>query len=173
VLARLRAYDNSHLDSKTYPVAMPTFLHTRIRVGDLDRTIAWYRELDFECVRRIPKSPQGNLLAFLQIPGSAHLLELCYQPGYQLVVPEDLMHTALAIPTSSRSATKLEKKGWKIWPTIAADLSLWPADGFCDGSGRLRGSNCWSRLRSVPTCSGPFASRKTTPGGLGMCPGVT
>jgi lactoylglutathione lyase len=95
---------------------MPTFLHTRIRVGDLDRTIAWYRELDFECVRRIPKSPQGNLLAFLQIPGSAHLLELCYQPGYQLVVPEDLMHTAVGYPDLIAKCDELEKKGWKIWP---------------------------------------------------------
>lgn len=98
------------------PITMPVFLHTRIRVGDLDRTIAWYRELGFECVRRIPKSPQGNLLAFLQIPGSAHVLELCHQPGYKLIVPEDLMHTAVGYPDLIAKCDELDKKGWKIWP---------------------------------------------------------
>jgi lactoylglutathione lyase len=95
---------------------MPAFLHTRIRVGDLERTIAWYKGLGFECVRRIPKSPQGNQLAFLQIPGSDHLLELCYQPGYQLVVPEDLMHTAVGYPDLIAKCDELEKQGYQIWP---------------------------------------------------------
>lgn len=95
---------------------MPVFLHTRIRVGDLDRTIAWYRELGFECVRRVPKSPQGNVLAFLEIPGSAHVLELCYQAGYRLVVPEDLMHTAVGYPDLMAKCDELERKGYAIWP---------------------------------------------------------
>ena len=97
-------------------ITMPAFLHTRIRVGDLDRTIAWYGELGFACTRRIAKSPQGNQLAFLQIPGSAHALELCYQPGYDLVVPEDLMHTAVGYPDLSAKCDELERKGYKIWP---------------------------------------------------------
>jgi len=95
---------------------MPVFLHTRIRVGDLERTIAWYAGLGFECVRRIPRSPQGNQLAFLQIPGSEHVLELCYQPGYKLVVPEDLMHTAVGYPDLMAKCDELERKGCKIWP---------------------------------------------------------
>jgi lactoylglutathione lyase len=95
---------------------MPVFLHTRIRVGDLDRTIAWYRELGFGCTQRLAKSPQGNQLAFLQIPGSAHALELCYQPGYSLVVPEDLVHTAVGYPDLTAKCDELERKGYKIWP---------------------------------------------------------
>ena len=95
---------------------MPVFLHTRIRVGDLERTIAWYKELGFECVRRIPQSPQGNQLAFLQIPGSDHVLEICFQPGYPLVVPEDLMHTAVGYPDLIAQCDALEKKGYRIWP---------------------------------------------------------
>lgn len=96
---------------------MPVFLHTRIRVGDLARTIAWYGELGFAGNGRIVKSPQGNQLAFLQIPGSAHALELCYQPGYHLVVPEDLMHTAVGYPDLIAKCDELERKGYKIWPT--------------------------------------------------------
>jgi len=95
---------------------MTVFLHTRIRVSDLERTIAWYKPLGFECTRRIPRSPQGNLLAFLQIPGSAHALELCYQPGYKLAVPEDLMHTAVGYPDLVAKCDELEKRGYKIWP---------------------------------------------------------
>ena len=95
---------------------MPVFLHTRIRVSDLERTIAWYGALGFVCTRRIPKSPQGNLLAFLQIPGSAHALELCYQPGYRLTVPEDLMHTAVGYPDLLAKCDELEKLGYTIWP---------------------------------------------------------
>ncbi|HUL52889.1 MAG TPA: VOC family protein [Opitutaceae bacterium] len=95
---------------------MPTFLHTRLRVGDLERTIGWYQPLGFECVRRIPRSPQGNQLAFLQIPGSSHLLELCYQPGQPPAVPEDLMHTAVGYPDLIAQCDELEKRGYKIWP---------------------------------------------------------
>ena len=95
---------------------MPVFLHTRIRVGNLERTIAWYKELGFECTRRTPRSPQGNQLAFLQIPGSSHLLELCYGPDYQLKVPEDLMHTAVGYPDLIAQCDQLEKKGYRIWP---------------------------------------------------------
>jgi lactoylglutathione lyase len=95
---------------------MPVFLHTRIRVGDLDRTIAWYGALGFICTGRIEKSPQGNQLAFLKMPGSAHELELCYQAGYPLVVPEDLMHTAVGYSDLTTKCAELEGLGYKIWP---------------------------------------------------------
>jgi lactoylglutathione lyase len=95
---------------------MPKFLHTRIRVGDLERTIAWYAPLGFVCVRRTAKSPQGNELAFLQIPGSEHLLELCHQQGNPLVVPEDLVHTAVGYPDLISQCDELERKGYKVWP---------------------------------------------------------
>jgi lactoylglutathione lyase len=99
-----------------HPATMPVFLHTRIRVSDLDRTIAWYGGLGFACTRRIEKSPQGNQLAFLQIPGSAHALELCHQPGYNLVVPDDLMHTAVGYPDLIAKCDELEREGYPIWP---------------------------------------------------------
>jgi lactoylglutathione lyase len=95
---------------------MPVFLHTRIRVGDIDRTIAWYGGLGFVCTGRIERSPQGNRLAFLQIPGSAHALELCQQPGGPPAVPEDLMHTAVGYPDLFAKCEELERKGFNIWP---------------------------------------------------------
>ena len=95
---------------------MPKFLHTRIRVGDLDRSIAWYQKLGFVCTRRSDKSPAGNQLAFLELPDNAHFLELCYSPDYVLKVPEDLMHTAIGYADLMATCAALEQQGLTIWP---------------------------------------------------------
>lgn len=95
---------------------MPKFLHTRIRVGDLERSIRWYEQLGFRCTRRTEKSPAGNQLAFLELPGNEHFLELCYSPDYKLQVPEDLMHTAIGYADLIAQCAELEAKGVAIWP---------------------------------------------------------
>lgn len=95
---------------------MPKFLHTRIRVGNLERSIQWYEQLGFRCARRAAKSPAGNQLAFLELPGSEHFLELCYSPDYPLAVPEDLMHTAVGYADLIAKCDELEKRGVAIWP---------------------------------------------------------
>jgi len=95
---------------------MPKFLHTRIRVSNLERSIAWYEQLGFQCTRRTDKSPAGNQLAFLEMAGNEHFLELCYSPDYKLKVPEDLMHTAVGYPDLIAKCDELEKKGASIWP---------------------------------------------------------
>lgn len=92
------------------------FLHTRIRVSDLDRTIAFYETLGFTLTRRTDKSPAGNQLAFLELPGNKHFLELCYSPEYEVKFPEDLMHTALGVPDIMEYCGKLEDAGIEIWP---------------------------------------------------------
>ncbi len=94
---------------------MPRFLHTRIRVSDLDRAIRWYERLGFVCARR-QRSPAGNQLAFLELPGNEHFLELCYSPDYKLAVPEDLMHIAIGYPDLVAKCDELEKSGLVIWP---------------------------------------------------------
>jgi len=95
---------------------MIKFLHTRIRVSDLETTIAFYQQLGFECTRRTDKSPAGNQLAFLELSGNEHFLELCYSPDYKLAVPEDLMHTAVGVEDIMSYCDKLEKDGVEIWP---------------------------------------------------------
>jgi len=95
---------------------MIKFLHTRIRVSDMDKTIEFYtKHLGFECSDR-KKSPAGNDLAFLEIPGNAHLLELCYSPEYKVAVPEDLMHTCIGVEDIISFCDKLEKDGVEVWP---------------------------------------------------------
>jgi len=94
---------------------MIRFLHTRIRVADLDRSIAFYKKLGYlEGDRK--DSPQGNRLAFLHLPDNAVMLELCYSPGYTATCPEDLMHTCLGVPDIVAYCSQLEAAGIEIWP---------------------------------------------------------
>ena len=75
-----------------------TFDHTRIRVSNIESSIDWYsKTCGFEVLKRTEKSPSGNQLAHLQIPGSSHNLELTHSPDYEHKVPEDLVHTCIRV----------------------------------------------------------------------------
>lgn len=106
-----------------------TFDHTRIRVSNLDKSIDWYcRTCGFEVLRRTDKSPSGNQLAHLQIPGSAHNLELTYSADYEVKVPEDLVHTCIRVDDIVAYCEMLEGLG--------LELDLWPSqwrEKFADG----------------------------------------
>jgi len=96
---------------------MARLLHTRIRVSDLDRSIAFYcQNLGFVVKSRTDKSPAGNHVAHLALPGNEHTLELTWSADYQLRVPEDLMHLAIAVPDLIAFCAELEGKGIEIWP---------------------------------------------------------
>ena len=95
---------------------MIKFLHTRIRVSDLDASIAFYEKLGYFLARRNDKSPAGNRLAFLELEGNDHFLELCYCPDFEVSFPEDLMHTALGVEDIISYCNTLENKGIEIWP---------------------------------------------------------
>lgn len=96
---------------------MITFLHTRIRVSDLERSIKWYHDnCGFEVVKRNDKSPSGNQLAHMHIPGNDHQLELTYSPNYKVEFPEDLMHTCIGVDDIVAYCRKLEGIGTEIWP---------------------------------------------------------
>ncbi len=94
---------------------MIKFLHTRVRVSDLEASIAFYQQVGFE-LKDQKKSPQGNQLAFLELPGNDHFLELTWSADYEVKVPEDLMHTAVGVPCIIDYCDRLEKQGIEIWP---------------------------------------------------------
>lgn len=86
-------------------------------MSDLERSIEWYtRHCGFVCTRRSEKSPAGNQLAFLEIPGNAHFLELCHSPDYVVKFPEDLMHTCIGVPDIVAWCARLEEAGVAVWP---------------------------------------------------------
>lgn len=94
---------------------MIKFLHTRIRVSNLENSIAFYEKLGFEQGER-KTSPQGNSLAFMNLPGNEHFLELTFSPDFEVTFPEDLMHTAVGVPDIITYCDTLEKGGIEIWP---------------------------------------------------------
>ncbi|NLN18903.1 MAG: VOC family protein [Firmicutes bacterium] len=97
---------------------MYKLLHVRIRVADLERSTRWYCDhLDFKVVRRTERSPAGNQLVFLELPGNDVALELCYSPDYDLQVPEDLMHLAIGVPDLTAFCAKLDSEGVEVWPS--------------------------------------------------------
>ena len=89
-------------------------LHTRYRVNDLERTVAFYREvLGLEEVRR-HKSPRGSELVFLKAPASEELIELCSFPASGPVqVQPDLTHLAFEVDNLEDFARHLAKFGLK------------------------------------------------------------
>jgi len=91
------------------------FLHTRIRVSDPAASIAFYEKVGFKLGQQ-KKSPQGNELAFMHLPGSEHFLELTYSPDYKVEFPEDLMHTCVGTLNIINYCDGLEKAGLEIWP---------------------------------------------------------
>jgi len=92
------------------------FLHTRIRVSDIEASIAFYEKLGFKLTKRNDKSPAGNRLAFLELDASEHFLELCYSPDFEVKFPEDLMHTCVGVEDIVEYCDDLEKSGLEIWP---------------------------------------------------------
>ena len=97
---------------------MAIFLHTRIRVSDLDQSIKWYQDhLGFQVISRSDKSPAGNQIVHLELPGNDHTLELTYSEDYDVNVPEDLMHFAIGVPDLIAFCDQLENEDVEIWPS--------------------------------------------------------
>ena len=95
---------------------MIRFLHTRIRVQDLDNSIAFYEKLGYVEKER-KGSPQGNQLAFLELPGNEAFLELTWSEDYKTTCPEDLMHTCVGVDDIIAYCSQLENAGIEIWPS--------------------------------------------------------
>lgn len=93
------------------------FLHTRIRVSDLEKSIQWYAATcGFEVHKRSDKSPAGNQIVHLKLPGNDHMLELTYSPDYKVEFPEDLMHTCIGVDDIVEYCQTLDDQGFEIWP---------------------------------------------------------
>ena len=94
---------------------MKKLLHTRMRVSDMDQTLAFYQEvLGLEVVER-KVSPRGSHLAFLAVPNSEELIELCSFPASGSVkVQEDLVHLAFEVDNLDRAIGVLKEKNIPI-----------------------------------------------------------
>jgi lactoylglutathione lyase len=90
-------------------------LHTRMRVSDMDQTLAFYTKvLGLEVLER-KVSPRGSHLAFLRVPNSEELIELCsFPPSGPVKVQEDLVHLAFQVENLDATITALQQLGIRI-----------------------------------------------------------
>ena len=90
-------------------------LHTRMRVSDLEQTINFYTNvLGLEVLER-KVSPRGSHLAFLKVPNSEELIELCSFPSSgPVIVQEDLVHLAFQVENLDDTIEQLGAKQIRI-----------------------------------------------------------
>jgi len=90
-------------------------LHTRMRVSDMETTIAFYRDVLGLDVLERKVSPRGSHLAFLSVPNSEELIELCSFPASGPVrVQEDLVHLAFEVEDLDQVIEQLQAKNVPI-----------------------------------------------------------
>ena len=90
---------------------MASFLHTCYRIGDIDRSVAFYEKLGFEERRRMPIGDEA-INVFMGLPGGGDVLELTYNHGvdsYELGTGYN--HIALAVEDIEATLAGLSAQG--------------------------------------------------------------
>ena len=103
------------------------FLHTRLRVNDLDKTLEFYNLVFGLPVTRRHESPRGSKLAFLAVPNSDEEIEITFYPGSGPVeVQEDLMHLAFEVESMKKFEEHLQSVGYQFsdGPTQSSSGSI-------------------------------------------------
>ncbi len=90
-------------------------LHTRYRVHDLEKTVAFYQDvLGLEAVKR-HTSPRGSQLVFFKAPGSEELIEICkFDESGPVQVGPDLTHLAFEVEDLEAFARHAAAKGYPL-----------------------------------------------------------
>ena len=90
-------------------------LHTRYRVSDMDKTVAFYRDvLGLELIRQ-HTSPRGSQLVFFKAPGSEEEIEICKFDGSGPVnVGSDITHLAFEVEDLEAFAKHAASKGYPL-----------------------------------------------------------
>lgn len=112
------------------------FLHTRMRVSNLDESVSFYEKVFGLEVSRRHESPRGSKLVFLSVPNSDEEIELTYFPGSgQVTVQEDLMHLAFEVESMSEFETHTKSVGVPLsdGPTQSSSGSIFAFVDAPDG----------------------------------------
>jgi lactoylglutathione lyase len=90
---------------------MPELIHTCYRIGNIDRSVAFYGALGFEERRRMDL-PDGAINVFMGIPGDGDRLELTWNPGVESYdLGTGYNHIALTVPSLEETLAELEQSG--------------------------------------------------------------
>lgn len=89
------------------------FLHTRFRVADIERSIEFYTKTFGLTLKSRKQSGRGSRLAFLDVPGSEELIELCeYAPSGPIDLGgKDLVHIAFQIESFAEFSKHIQARG--------------------------------------------------------------
>ncbi len=102
-------------------------LHTRYRIHDLEKTVAFYRDvLGLEEVRR-HTSPRGSQLVFFKAPESDEEIEICkFDESGPVQMGPDLTHLAFEVDDLRGFARRAADKGYPLsdGPTPTGSGSL-------------------------------------------------
>ena len=97
------------------PDIVKKFLHTRMRVNDLQATVAFYQKVFGLKVTREHQSPRGSKLVFLSVPNSEEEIEITFFPDSGSVqVQGDLMHLAFEVESMDEFAKHLTEVGYEF-----------------------------------------------------------
>lgn len=92
-------------------MVMPTFLHTCYRIGDIDRSVAFYGKLGFEEWRRMPIGDEA-INVFMGLPGDEVALELTYNHGVDSYeIGSGYGHIAIAVDDLDATLERLAAEG--------------------------------------------------------------
>ena len=101
-------------------------LHTRYRVNDLEKTLAFYETVfGLKEVSR-HSSPRGSTVVFLQPPGGPEQIEICHYPKSGPVqVQPDLTHLAFEVDDLEAFGKEASAKGYPFsdGPTVTSSGS--------------------------------------------------
>jgi lactoylglutathione lyase len=90
---------------------MPALLHTCYRIGDIDRSVAFYGALGFEELRRMPIGSDATNV-FMGLPGDGARLELTYNHGVSSYeIGTGYGHIAVAAGDLDATLARLAEQG--------------------------------------------------------------
>lgn len=90
---------------------MSRLIHTCYRIGDIDRSVAFYAQLGFEELRRMPIGDSA-INVFLGLPGDGERLELTYNFGVDSYeIGTGYGHIALAVEELDATLAQLAEAG--------------------------------------------------------------
>jgi lactoylglutathione lyase len=90
---------------------MTSFLHTCYRIGEIDRSVAFYEKLGFREVARMPIGDEA-INVFMGLPGEDPVLELTYNHGVtEYEQGTGYNHIALAVDDLDATIEQLAADG--------------------------------------------------------------
>jgi lactoylglutathione lyase len=90
---------------------MASLLHTCYRIGDIDRSVAFYEALGFEELRRMPIRDEA-INVFMGLPGDGPRLELTYNRGVtEYELGTGYGHIAVSVPDMEAALRELAAQG--------------------------------------------------------------